>query len=304
VFKKEFLVSSSSGLNERLDVFLSRQVQELTRSHLQRLIDEDKVKVNGTFRKASYKLKNGDRVELEFETPEESEKIEPEDIPLNILYSDNHIVVLNKPAGLVVHPGAGHMRGTLASGLLFHYPEVKNIGHEERPGIVQRLDKKTSGVMVIARSRNAYIELQRQFRKRQVKKVYLGLIWGKMPEKEGKITWSLGRHIKHGLRMSVKTRKPREAETHYRMLKEFMNFTLLEIKPVTGRTHQIRVHLSAAGHPVVGDDIYGRRKGNKKFPGLFLHSYRLAFTHPETGERVEFSAPLPEDLKNVLDSLK
>lgn len=304
MFKKEFLVSSSSGLNERLDVFLSRQVQELTRSHLQRLIDEDKVKVNGTFRKASYKLKNGDRVELEFETPEESEKIEPEDIPLNILYSDNHIVVLNKPAGLVVHPGAGHMRGTLASGLLFHYPEVKNIGHEERPGIVQRLDKETSGVMVIARSRNAYIELQRQFRKRQVKKVYLGLIWGKMPEKEGKITWSLGRHIKHGLRMSVKTRKPREAETHYRVLKEFMNFTLLEIKPVTGRTHQIRVHLSAAGHPVVGDDIYGRRKGNKKFPGLFLHSYRLAFTHPETGERVEFSAPLPEDLKNVLDSLK
>jgi len=283
-------------------MFLSQKVQELTRSQLQRLIAEDKVKVNGTFRKASYKLKNGDRVELEFETPEESEKIEPEDIPLNILYSDNHIVVLNKPAGLVVHPGAGHRRGTLASGLLFHYPEVKNIGHEERPGIVQRLDKETSGVMVIARSRNAYIELQRQFIKREVKKVYLGLIWGKIPEKEGKITWPLGRHIKHGLRMSVKTRKPREAETHYRVLKEFKDFTLLEIRPVTGRTHQIRVHLSAAGHPVVGDDVYGRRKGNRKFPRLFLHAYRLAFSHPETGERVEFSTPLPGDLQKVLDS--
>lgn len=301
--KREFLVTPLVGLGQRLDVFLSEKIKELTRSQIQKIVDKQKVIVNNVVRKSSYKLREGDRVELEFEIPK-PEEVRPENIPLELPYSDDHIVVIDKPSGMVVHPGAGRTHGTLVNALLYHFPELAEFGPEERPGIVHRLDKETSGLMVVARTQKAQKELQRQFKMREVNKHYLGLVWGKMPEKKGEITWSLGRHAKHGERMSVKTRKPRTALTQYSVQEEYPEFSLLEIKPVTGRTHQIRVHFSASGHPVVGDTRYGRRKIKIRCPRLFLHSYWLSFIHPETKEKLEFSSPLPEDLKNFLEKQK
>lgn len=301
--KREFLVPPLVGLDQRLDVFLSEKINELTRSQIQKIVDKQKVKVNSVIRKSSYKLREGDRVELEYEIPK-PEEIKAENIPLKLEYSDDHIVVVDKPSGMVVHPGAGRTHGTLVNALLYHFPELAEVGPKERPGIVHRLDKETSGLMVVAKTQKAQKDLQQQFRMREVNKHYLGLVWGKMPEKKGKITWSIGRHAKHGERMSIKTKKPRTAETQYSVQEEYPEFSLLEIKPVTGRTHQIRVHFSASGHPVVGDTRYGRRKVKICCPRFFLHSYRLSFIHPETRERLEFSIPLPEDLKNFLEKQK
>ena len=301
--KREFLITPLSGSNQRLDVFLSEKINELTRSQLQKIIEEKRVKVNGIVRKSSYKLKAEERVEIEYELVE-PRKIQPEDIPLNVHYSDDHIVVIDKPSGMVVHPGAGRRRHTLVNALLYHFPDLKQVGQEERPGIVHRLDKETSGLMVVARNLKTYTQLQQQFRKREVEKLYLGLIWGRMPEKKGKISWPIGRHVKHGERISVKTKKPRDAETHYSVRKEYKEFALLEIKPFTGRTHQVRVHMAASGHPLVGDTRYGRRKLKRRFPRLFLHSSCLSFVHPETKKRIEFSSPLPKDLKSFLDKLE
>jgi 23S rRNA pseudouridine1911/1915/1917 synthase len=300
--KKEFFVTSLSGLNQRLDVFLSGKISELTRSQIQKFIGSKRVKVNGEARKSNYTLKEGERVEISYEiaVPEE---IQPEDIPLDIIYCDRHILVINKTSGMVVHPGAGHRKHTLVNALLFHFPGIKDIGPEERCGIVHRLDKETSGLMVVARNRDAYKGLQEQFKRREVQKVYLGLVWGRMPEREGKFTWAIGRHVKHGERISVSTKKPREAVTLYSVQKEYGEFTLLEIKPLTGRTHQIRVHLAASGHSLVGDTRYGCRKTKIRVPRLFLHASSLSFIHPETKEVVEFSSPLPEDLQNFLDKL-
>lgn len=299
--KKDYLVKPSSGANQRLDLFLADKIKDLSRSRIQKLIEGGNVTVNGQISKSSHKLNVGERVRLEYELAR-AKKILPEDIPIDVLYVDSHIIAIDKASGIVVHPGAGVREGTLVNALLYHFPDLKDIGPEERPGIVHRLDKETSGVMVLARSQEAYQSLKHQFKKRKVEKIYVGLVWGQMPEEQGKITWAVGRHPKHGERISIKTKKPRPADTRYSVLKGWKTFTLLEIRPITGRTHQIRVHLAAAGHPLVGDKRYGRRKG--KIPGvrLFLHASCLRLIHPETGERVEFSSPLPSDLKDFLDA--
>ncbi len=292
-----------SGLNQRLDIFLSERIDRLTRSQIQRFIEEKRVKVDGIARKSSYNLKSGEKVEIEYELAVPQE-IQPENIPIEILYSDDHLAIIDKPPGLVVHPGAGKRQHTLINTLLYHFPDLKEVGPEERPGIVHRLDKETSGLMVVARRLKAYELLQKQFRKREVEKIYLGLVWGRMPEKEGKISWPIGRHVKHGERISVKTKKPREAKTYYSVQKEYEDFSFLEIKPLTGRTHQIRVHMAASGHPLVGDTRYGRRKSKPGIQRLFLHASRLSFIHPDTQEKVEFSSPLPPELKIFLDKLE
>ncbi len=299
--KRTFPVDLSE-LGLRLDVFLCKKIKELTRSQLQKKIEKKQVRVSGIPRKSSFRLNKGDLVEFEFDFPEK-EKILPENIPIKTFYQDSHVTVLEKPSGLVVHPGAGRRRETLVNALLYHFPGIGDVGLEERPGIVHRLDKETSGVMVVALSTKAYTELKRQFKERLVEKVYLGLVWGELSKPEGTISWALGRHAKHRERMSVKTKKPRNAETCYKMLKKYRGFTLLEIKPVTGRTHQIRVHFASSGHPIVGDPRYGKKISKVFCPRLFLHAHRIAFFHPESNERMEFLSPLPDDLEMFLEKL-
>lgn len=301
--KKEFLVATCSGKEQRLDIFLAEKISALSRSQIKKLIEKKKVRVDGVLRKSSYRLQEKERVEIDYERPEYKKPI-PENIPLELIYTDEHIVVINKPSGLVVHPGAGNKEHTLVNALLYYFPEIKDIGPNDRPGIVHRLDKETSGVMVVARTLEAYRRLQRQFKQREVQKLYLCLVWGKITVDEGRISWSIGRHTTHGERMSIKSKKLRKAETLYSVQKRFTKFTLLEVKPLTGRTHQIRVHLSASGHPLVGDTLYGRRKStNVECPHLFLHAFKLLFNHPETQQRVVFSSLLPQDLKSFLENL-
>lgn len=300
--KKTFIISSGSGAGQRLDVYLAERLKGLTRSGIRKLIDEGKVTVNRALTKAGHKLWEDDRIEAEAgeEAPPE---LRPQDVPVTVLYADDQIVVIDKPCGLVVHPGSGNREGTLAGALLFRFPEIFGLGPADRPGIVHRLDKDTSGVMVVARNPEAYASLQKQFKDRVVRKLYLGLAWGKMPA-EGRIDQPIGRHVKHGQRMSVRTRKPKQAETFYEVREEFKGMSLLEIRPVTGRTHQIRVHMAASGHPLAGDSLYGRRREQPKFPRLFLHAHRLSFIHPGTGARIEFISNLPAELAMILENLR
>lgn len=260
--------------------------------------------VDGARRKSSHKLRAGERVAVEIEVTAAAGRPLAEDIPLSILHADDDIIVLDKPSGLVVHPGAGVRTGTLVNALLGRFPGIGDLSEDDRPGIVHRLDKETSGVMVVARSARAEAELKRQFKDRVVKKVYLALAWGKMPSPEGRFAWSIGRHPKHGERMSIRTDHPRSALTEYAVRRAYRDFSLLEVRPLTGRTHQIRVHLAAAGHPLAGDRRYGAAKNTKvRFPRLFLHAHRLSFLHPATGEAVEFVSRLPTELQSILDAL-
>ena len=289
-----------TGGGKRLDVFLADRLTGLSRAQVQKVIELGGARVGSYIRKAGYKLKAGDRVVVDYEVPAPDGKLVPEDIPLKVIYKDADVIVLDKPSGLVVHPGAGHASGTLANALIHHFPEVALIGCEERPGIVHRLDMDTSGVMVVARSPLAYTELMRQFKKRIVWKTYLGLAWGRVSAPEGKLSWPLGRHPTKGQRISILARNPKKAETFFQVQRIFRDTTLLEIRPVTGRTHQIRVHMAAAGHPIVGDPIYGRKKEPREYPRLFLHAHTLSFIHPSTGERLTFASPLPPDLEAVI----
>ena len=299
--REEFLVTPESGAGARLDVFLAAHVAGLTRSQAGKAADEGRALVNDVPKKPGAILRPGDRVVLTRpEAPPAG--LEPQDIPLKVLYRDDDLIVLDKPFGLVVHPGAGVRSGTLVNALLHAFPEVIWVGEGDRPGIVHRLDMETSGVMVVARSPRAYESLKGQFKDRRVKKVYRALVWGRMPGPEGRIDAPIGRHPRHGQRMSVRTRKPRAAETLFTVLEEFRQTTLLEVRPLTGRTHQIRVHLAAAGHPLVGDTRYGRKRGGKRYPRLFLHACRLSFAHPATGAVVEFASALPLDLEAVLQA--
>jgi 23S rRNA pseudouridine1911/1915/1917 synthase len=297
----EFDVTADSGEGTRLDVFLAGKVSGLTRSQLKKRIDSGDVRVGGEIRRAGFKLRAGDRVVIEYET-RNPDRLEPQDVPFKILFVDAEIIVLDKPSGLVVHPGAGNPEGTLANALVYHFPEIAAIGPPDRPGIVHRLDKETSGVMVVARTDRAYESLLRQFKRRDVWKTYLGLALGRITAPEGRINWPLGRHATEGKKISVRSRHPKPAETFFAVLRVFKESTLLEIKPVTGRTHQIRVHLAAAGHPIAGDSLYGPKKKGLKVPRLFLHAHTLSFIHPATGERLTFASQLPPDLEAVLQN--
>jgi 23S rRNA pseudouridine1911/1915/1917 synthase len=300
--KTEFIIGSGTGEGSRLDVFLAERIPELTRSQIKKLVGAGAAWSAGMARRSSYKLRAGDVLAFDYEIPG-PERLEPEDISLRVFYSDEDVIVLDKPAGLVVHPGAGNLSGTLANALIHLFPEIVRVGPEDRPGIVHRLDKETSGVMVVARSARAYESLLQQFRRKEVWKTYLGLVWGRLMALEGRINWPIGRHLSDGKRISVRSRHPKDAETFFKVLRVFKDTTLLEIRPVTGRTHQIRVHLAASGHPVAGDSLYGRKKAARKFPRLFLHAYTISFVHPGTGQRLEFASPLPPELESVLEKL-
>ncbi len=299
--KADFPVTADSGAGLRLDVFLAGRIDLLTRSQVRKFIDTGAALVDGAVRRSSYKLAAGETVTFSYELAGPS-RVEAQDIPLVILHEDADIVVIDKPAGLVVHPGAGNLEGTLANALLHRYPEIGVLGPEERPGIVHRLDKDTSGVIVVARSARAYESLLGQFKRHKVEKTYLALVNGRVSAAEGRIRWPIGRHPSDGKRISVRSRHPRDAETLFRVVRLFRDSTLLEVRPLTGRTHQIRVHLAAAGHAVLGDPLYGTKKKARKYPRLCLHAVRLAFVHPGTGVTVEFSAPVPPDLEAVLQA--
>ena len=291
----------------RLDKFLANELPNHSRAQAQRLIDDGRVAMPRVATpKANTVLRPGDVVTLEVPAPAPS-TLEPEDLPLPILHDDADVVVVNKPAGLVVHPGAGHPTGTLVHALLHHVQDLSGIGGEARPGIVHRLDKGTSGVMVVAKNDTAHQELARQFHDREVEKEYVALVWGTVHNRK-RIDLPIGRDPVHREKISTRARRARAAVTRVTWAKALPGLTLIRVAIATGRTHQIRVHLSAIGHPIVGDALYGgvhKRVANdvravQRLTRPFLHAERLAFTHPRTGERLSFEAPLPEDLESVL----
>ena len=294
---------------ERLDVFVARRIPELTRSRVRRLINEGLVTVDDReVAKAALKLEAGQRVTVTVPPPEPLD-LEPEDIPLSIVYEDDDLLVVDKPAGLTVHPSPGHSRHTLVHAVLAHCPDLSGVGGAQRPGIVHRLDKDTSGLIIVAKNDKAHLSLARQLKERMVEKTYLALVEGRVKQAEGVIDAPIGRHPRHRKRMAVLERgssaRSREALTNYRLLREVKGRSFLEVWPETGRTHQIRVHLASIGHPIVGDPVYGRkRRGAVAVARQFLHAHRLVFQHPRTGERLELEAPLAEDLAQALAKME
>ena len=285
---------------ERLDVFLARAVADLSRSQARRLIDDGLVTVDGTPERPSYRLPGGARITATLPPVEE---VEPaaERIPLTIIYQDEDVIVVDKPAGLTVHPAPGHPSGTLVNALLALAPELAGLRDRVRPGIVHRLDRDTSGLLVVARNERARDDLIRQMKQREVSKTYLALVQGVPQPPQGTIEAPIGRHPRNRKKMAV-IAGGREAETRYRVRETVDGFALLEVEPVTGRTHQIRVHLAAIGHPVAGDTTYGKR--SDIVGRQFLHAWRLAFDLPSSGRRVEFESPLPADLRAALARLR
>lgn len=290
----------------RLDTALSRICPEVSRTAVQRLIREGLVSLRGRPAKAGVRVEEGMSIGFTI-PPATPSPLTPQDIPLDILYEDDHLVVVNKPPGMVVHPAPGHAAGTLVNALLHHCPTLSGIGGVQRPGIVHRLDKGTSGVMVATKNDAAHRRLAADFKARRVEKTYLALVWDNVPGETGSIELPIGRDRKDRQKMSARTAAPRESLTEYRVLRRWGPFTLLEVFPRTGRTHQIRVHLAHAKHPIVGDPVYGRRTEVKRLPREWrtalaspdrplLHAWRIAFRHPADGRRMEFIAPPPADL--------
>lgn len=288
----EYLVPiESSGL--RLDHFLAAQLPHLSRSRLQALIKEGHILVEGQPAKPGEKIRTGKRITVNEPDATPVNGTAPEDIPLEILFEDADLLVLNKSAGMVVHPAAGNPCGTLVNALLHHCTALSGIGGEQRPGIVHRLDKETSGCLVVAKNDRAHQALSRQFAQRDVLKVYLALVAGHLTKKSGVIEAAIGRHPVHRKKMSVLERgKGRPSTTDYRVLRELPGASLVECTLHTGRTHQIRVHLKHLGHPLLGDPLYGRRGA---FERQMLHAWKLGFTHPVTGQWMEFQSAIPKD---------
>ena len=281
--------------NERLDKYITEQCQ-ISRSYAQKLIEEGQVTVNGHAARASHKLNAGDKVIASIPPPT-SISLSPEAIPLKVVYEDKDVIVIDKPAGLLVHPAAGQKSGTLVNAILARCPDLGEIKGSIRPGIVHRLDKDTSGLMMVAKNEAAHASLSRQIKQRSIKKTYIALVLGQLTPECGAIEAPIGRHPKDRKRMAV-VERGREAKTEYRVIKYLDDCTLLEVMPETGRTHQIRVHLSAIGHPVFGDHIYGKR--SPILGRQFLHAHKLGFSLPSTGEFVEFISDLPQELQEVL----
>lgn len=289
---------------ERLDSFLTRNMPDFSRTHIQRFIKEGLVSVNETRKKANYILGKGDSVRVELPVPKEA-SVEPEDLPLSILYEDKDIIVVDKKRGMVVHPASNVMEGTLVHALLFHCMDLSGINGELRPGIVHRLDKDTSGVMVAAKNDRAHISLAKQIQEKTARREYLAIACGTIKEETGTIIGDIGRDPKDRKKMAIVYENGKSAVTHFSVLERFEGYTYLRCRLETGRTHQIRVHLTSIGHPLLGDPKYGaRRKNLFAIAGQALHSETLTLTHPTTGERMTFTAPLPEDMAHILRELR
>jgi 23S rRNA pseudouridine1911/1915/1917 synthase len=310
----EFIVlSHEAGL--RLDVFLSGKSLELSRSQIKKVVEEGLVRVNRTHTKVSYRLKEGDVVCIQ-KRKQKIDQALPENIPLSIIYEDPHILVVDKPAGVVVHPAVGNQQGTLVNALLFHCRDLSGIGGVLRPGIVHRLDKNTSGLLLVAKSDAAHRGLAQQFKQHEVRKIYKALVYGGPREDDGIIEAPVGRHPTDRKKMSTGSRRGKEALTHWRVCERYGVASLLEVDLKTGRTHQIRVHLSATGYPVVGDILYGSSKRanaihhpllRSKLKGMkrqALHASEIGFFHPISCEKVSFLSPIPDDMSKLCDYLR
>src|SRR5215813_7806088 len=295
------LVVPKEHARMRLDLFMVKSIPQFSRSRIQQLVRAGFVRLNGATPRSHQPVQAGDEVELTQPPPAEIETT-PEAIPLEILYEDDDLIVINKASGMTVHPGAGHRKHTLVNALLYHCPTLSGIGGKERPGIVHRLDKETSGCIVAAKNDMAHRELSKQFAARTVEKIYLALVAGKLRKETGVIENKIGRHPVHRQRMSVSSPRGRAAKTEYRVLRSSEQASLVECKLHSGRTHQIRVHLHHLGHPVLGDKIYAPRFA-KDFPRQMLHAWKLGFRHPRTGDWKNFKAPLPQDLNEAIAAI-
>lgn len=299
---KKYIVNDSD-INKRIDSYIAGKDQEISRVAVKRLIEQGKILVNGKQVKVSYKVQLEDVITQEAEDIKEIE-LKAQEIPLEILYEDNDIIVVNKPKGMVVHPAVGNLEGTLVNAIMAICKEsLSGIGGEIRPGIVHRLDKDTSGVIVIAKNDKSHIDLSNQIKQHEVEKVYWALVRGVVKENEATISMPIGRSTKDRKKMAV-TKNGKEAVTHFKVLKRCSNCTLLEVKIETGRTHQIRVHLAQIGYPVIGDTIYSSGKNKWGIVGQCLHAKSLKFRHPTTHEEMWIQAELPDYFKNVLKELE
>ena len=289
---------------KRLDVWITAKLGNISRSYAEKLINDGSITVNGKTVKSGYKLRNADRVDVRMPEPKTLE-VKAEAIALDILYEDEDIIVINKPRGMVVHPAAGNYTGTLVNALLEHCSgSLSDINGVIRPGIVHRIDKDTSGVLVVAKNNSAHGKLSERLKEHDIQRVYIAVAEGLIREDSGKIDAPIGRHPVERKKMAVNTRNGRRAVTHFRVLERLNSATLLELRLETGRTHQIRVHMSYIGHPLIGDTVYGRKKQKYGFEGQALHAMLLGFIHPGTGKYVEFSAEPPEEFLKLVEQLR
>lgn len=300
--KVEEIKINEEMLKKRIDLFIKDLRPELSRSTIKKMIEEQYILVNDQPTKANYILKDEDLISIE-EMAVENKSIKAENIPLDIIYQDEDIAIINKKSGMVVHPGAGIYEGTLVNALMYHLDDLSTINGEIRPGIVHRIDKETSGLLVVAKNDNAHQKLAAQLSDKTLSRIYKAIVHGQILDEKIIIDAPIGRDQKDRTKMAITSRNSRDALTHVRVEKLFTNHTLVECQLETGRTHQIRVHLNYINHPIVGDPKYGYRKDDKKF-GQYLHAYKLVLTHPTTGEVMEFLADLPEEFKEKLEAIK
>ena len=294
---------TEDNVGERIDKYLSNAIEGKTRSFIQGLIDDKAVIVNGKVIKSNYKLRKGDDIVVKLPEPIELD-VKPENIELNIIYEDSDVIVVNKPKGMVVHPAPGNYNGTLVNGLLYHCKDLSGINGVIRPGIVHRIDKDTTGILVIAKNDDAHNSLAKQFKDHSIKREYYALVEGKFSKDSGTIDKPLGRNKKDRLKMDI-VEDGRRAVTHYEVLEQYdKGVSLIKCTLETGRTHQIRVHMASIGYPLVGDLVYGFKKQKFKIEGQALHAKTLGFIHPRTGEYIEFTSELPEYFKELLDKLR
>lgn len=291
--------------DKRIDKVLSDYFTDYSRSFLKKLFDEGLIKVNNNSVKPSYKVRSADMIDISVPDPVNID-IEPEDIPLEIIYEDSDVILVNKPKGMVVHPAPGHYSGTLVNGLMYHFKDsLSGINGEFRPGIVHRIDMDTTGVLVVCKNDNAHRALSEQLHEHSITRKYYAIVHGNIQQDEGTVDAPIGRSPKDRKKMAVNQRNGRRAVTHYRVLERFGGkYTYIECQLETGRTHQIRVHMASIGHPILGDEVYGPKKCPFKLQGQTLHAGVLGFIHPSTGEYVEFSADLPDYFKELLRKLQ
>lgn len=286
--------------NIRLDSYIAKKYNNLSRTMIQKLINDGEILVNGTKKKMSYKVNINDKIDINIPEAKETD-LKPQNIPIEVIYEDNDIIVVNKPKGLVVHPANGNPDGTLVNAIMVICKDsLSGIGGEVRPGIIHRLDKDTSGILIVAKNDKAHIALSNQIKNRETKKIYIALVKGVVNENEATINMSIGRSTKDRKKMAVR-KDGKEAITHFKVLKRYPKYTLLEIKIDTGRTHQIRVHMAEIGHPIVGDTVYSKGKNDFGVEGQMLHAKSIEFTHPSTGKKMYLEADLPEYFKNILE---